>query len=95
VLDVDAATATVTVGERDALLRDHCALQGVVYTHDAIRDRASVLVQARAHGAVVPAALDGHVLHFEQPQPRVAPGQVVALYALDAPDRVVAGAIAA
>jgi tRNA U34 2-thiouridine synthase MnmA/TrmU len=40
-------------------------------------------VQVRAHGAPVQGRLDGTGVRFERPQPRVAPGQVVALYAGD------------
>jgi tRNA U34 2-thiouridine synthase MnmA/TrmU len=36
--------------------------------------------QARAHGEPVSARLLGSTLCFARPQPRVAPGQVVALY---------------
>jgi tRNA U34 2-thiouridine synthase MnmA/TrmU len=43
----------------------------------------SLEVQVRAHGTPVPGRLDGSCVRFEQPQPRVAPGQVVALYAGD------------
>jgi tRNA U34 2-thiouridine synthase MnmA/TrmU len=45
----------------------------------------------RAHGEPVPAAFDGATVRFATPQVRVAPGQVVALYAGDA---LVGGAIA-
>ena len=37
-------------------------------------------VQVRAHGTPQPGHLDGSGVRFECPQPRVAPGQVVALY---------------
>jgi tRNA-specific 2-thiouridylase len=39
-----------------------------------------VVVQTRAHGEPVAATLDGSTVRFARPQPRVAPGQVVALY---------------
>ncbi len=39
-----------------------------------------VLAQSRAHGEPVRARVDGDVVEFATPQPRVAPGQVVALY---------------
>ena len=47
--------------------------------------------QTRAHGDAVAARLVGDEVHFVEPQPRVAPGQVVAFY--DG-DRCVGGAIA-
>jgi tRNA U34 2-thiouridine synthase MnmA/TrmU len=37
----------------------------------------------RAHGTPVAGSLDGTCVRFELPQPRVAPGQVVALYDSD------------
>jgi tRNA U34 2-thiouridine synthase MnmA/TrmU len=51
-----------------------------------------VSAQWRAHGAAVPARLVGRRVAFAEPQPRVAPGQVVALYAGDV---VLGGGIAA
>ena len=38
------------------------------------------MAQTRAHGEPVAATLDGSTVRFARPQPRVAPGQVVALY---------------
>jgi tRNA U34 2-thiouridine synthase MnmA/TrmU len=37
----------------------------------------------RAHGTPVTGVLDDTCVRFERPQPRVAPGQVVALYDSD------------
>ncbi len=79
VVDVDAATATVTIGRREQLLRDEVWLEGISFVTGEPSD-GSVLAQVRAHGAPVPAALAGDRVRFERPQPRVAPGQVVALY---------------
>jgi tRNA U34 2-thiouridine synthase MnmA/TrmU len=39
-----------------------------------------VLVQVRAHAIPFEGVLDGDVVRFAGPQPRVAPGQVVAFY---------------
>ena len=39
-----------------------------------------MLVQVRAHGTPLEGRLEGEVVRFARPQPRVAPGQVVALY---------------
>jgi len=50
-----------------------------------------LFAQARSHGAPVAAVLDGTTVRFGAPQPRVAPGQVVALYDGDA---LVGGGIA-
>jgi tRNA-specific 2-thiouridylase len=51
-----------------------------------------LLVQVRAHGAPFEGRLDGAVVRFARPQPRVAPGQVVALYR---GDTLVGGGLAA
>jgi tRNA-specific 2-thiouridylase len=77
VVDIDAASSTVVVGDRDALLVDRVELRDM-HLSRALPDR--LLVQTRAHGRVTPARLDGNTVVFEERQPRVAPGQVVALY---------------
>jgi tRNA U34 2-thiouridine synthase MnmA/TrmU len=60
------------------------ALTGVVFT-GAPPDPAEILeAQVRAHGRPVPATLTGSTVTFAQPQPRVAPGQMVVLYRGDA-----------
>ena len=83
VVDLDAATATVTLGRRDDLLRDAADVRDLRFV-DGAPDAAERLdVQVRAHGIPVPGRLDGTCVRFDQPQPRVAPGQVVALYAGD------------
>jgi tRNA-specific 2-thiouridylase len=88
VVDIEPDTATITVGPREALLRNCVRLRDVAF---ARTPPAEVLVQTRAHGAVFPGRLEGNTLWFDVPQPRVAPGQVVACY--DA-DRVLGGGIA-
>ncbi|HMF04911.1 MAG TPA: tRNA 2-thiouridine(34) synthase MnmA [Acidimicrobiia bacterium] len=83
VVDLDAATATVTLGRRDDLLRDSAGVRDLHFV-DRVPDAQEPLdVQVRAHGAPFPGRVDGTRVRFEQPQPRVAPGQVVALYAGD------------
>ena len=108
VVDVDAATSTVTIGHHDDLLRDGLTLRDVTWVDDPPRDGAPLAAQTRAHGAPHPctAAPSSTCEHFglhrrpqcshvdvvwETAQPRVAPGQVVALY--DG-DEVVGGGIA-
>jgi tRNA-specific 2-thiouridylase len=84
VVDIDAATATITLGRREDLLRDTVDLDDLVLDDDI--DHATQLVaQTRAHGEPVAARIhrgDGRraTLRYSAPQPRVAPGQVVALY---------------
>ncbi|HYH49642.1 MAG TPA: tRNA 2-thiouridine(34) synthase MnmA [Acidimicrobiia bacterium] len=81
VVDVDAAAAVVTVGRFEDLLRDDVRLTGLTFVAGE-RPPAdeTLLVQARAHGTPFEGCLDGDVVRFARPQPRVAPGQVVALY---------------
>ena len=92
VVDLDVTTSTVVIGRREDLLRDRIDLTGLTPTHDPIAAGTRVLVQTSAHGEPVGAVLDGDTVHLDVARPRVAPGQVVALY--DG-DRVVAGAYAA
>ena len=77
VTDIAHATGTVTVGPRDALLHERARLRDIRLSREL---PSSMLVQSRAHGAPVPATLDGNDVRFESPQPRVAPGQVIAFY---------------
>ncbi|HEY3669678.1 MAG TPA: tRNA 2-thiouridine(34) synthase MnmA [Acidimicrobiia bacterium] len=84
VVDVDARTATITLGERTDLLRDAVALRDLTYVDEPPADRADLFAQTRAHGTPVASTLDGTTVRFATPQSRVAPGQVVALYAGDA-----------
>ncbi len=84
VLDVDAPTATVTIGTRGDLLRDSVALRALTFVDAPPAGGARLEVQTRAHGAPVPGLLVGSTVRFDEPQPRVAPGQLVALYDGDA-----------
>jgi tRNA-specific 2-thiouridylase len=83
VVDIDAATATVTLGCRDELLRDTVELDDVIF--DADWQPENLTAQTRAHGEPVAVSLTREAgrratVTFEVPQPRVAAGQVVALY---------------
>ena len=91
VVDVDARTATVTLGARADLLRESVTLRDVTHVGASPAGRGGLTAQTRAHGTPVPASFDGSTVCFATPQPRVAPGQVVALYAEDA---LVGGGIA-
>jgi tRNA-uridine 2-sulfurtransferase len=93
VVDVDATTSTVTIGRRSDLLRREIGVHDLTWVATPVPAGRSVDVQYRAHGAVV----RGHLvaedrLSLDEPQPRVAPGQVVALYDGDA---LLGGGIAA
>ena len=80
VVDLDAATATVTLGRREDLLRDAVELRDLRFVDGSPATGGVLDVQVRAHGTPQPGRLDGSGVRFECPQPRVAPGQVVALY---------------
>jgi tRNA-specific 2-thiouridylase len=84
VVDVDASTATVTLGARGDLLRDSVTLRDVTFVDGSPAGRPGLSAQTRAHGTPVASTFDGTTVRFVSPQPRVAPGQVVALYADDA-----------
>ncbi|MEX1006962.1 MAG: tRNA 2-thiouridine(34) synthase MnmA [Acidimicrobiia bacterium] len=91
VVDIDTRTATVTVGSRADLLRHEVAVRDLTFVDGAPRER-SLLVQVRAHGEPAAARLHANVVRFAHAQPRVARGQVVALYH---GDTLVGGGIAA
>jgi tRNA-specific 2-thiouridylase len=81
VVDVNAASATVTIGRRDDLLRSEIPVRDVTWVRSPVDGEREVEVQMRAHGQPVRGrvvAPDRVVLHTAQP--RVAPGQVVAFY---------------
>jgi tRNA-specific 2-thiouridylase len=80
VTDIAPATGTVTLGAHDDLLRDSVTITDATWTFGDPPD-GEVFAQSRAHGEPVPARIEGDSVHFATPQPRVAPGQVVALYA--------------
>jgi tRNA-specific 2-thiouridylase len=77
VVDIETSAARVTVGARDELLRDRVRLIAPAFARTPPADPH---VQTRAHGTPVAARLDGEFVIFETPQPRVAPGQVIAIY---------------
>jgi tRNA-uridine 2-sulfurtransferase len=80
VVDIDAPTATVTLGSREQLLRDEIEVRELTFVDERPGPSRGLLVQVRAHGAPVAGRLHGEQVRFDEPQPRVAPGQVVALY---------------
>jgi tRNA-specific 2-thiouridylase len=92
VVDVDAARHIVTVGPPEALLRDSLVVEALTFTHEPPPFGAVLHAQLRAHGAPIPARLHDDRLEFLEPTPRVAPGQVVALYDGDV---LVGGGVAA
>jgi tRNA-specific 2-thiouridylase len=80
VVDIDAPSATVTIGRPTDLLRAELAVAGCTFVHDAPAPDAELLVQVRAHGVVAAGRLSRDSIVFTEPQPRVAPGQLIAFY---------------
>jgi tRNA-specific 2-thiouridylase len=81
VLDVNAAAAAVTVGVYEDLLREEARVTGLTFVAGAAPAADEPLfVQVRAHATPFEGFLDGDLVSFASPQPRVAPGQVVAFY---------------
>ncbi|MCI0542868.1 MAG: tRNA 2-thiouridine(34) synthase MnmA [Actinobacteria bacterium] len=91
VVSIDATTATVVIGRREDLLVRTVELEGLS-TVSGRPLSGRVEAQYRAHGAAMPATLAGGLLHFDEPQMAVAPGQTVAFYESD---RVLGGAVIA
>lgn len=78
-LDVDVASATVTVGDAADLTVDRQVLSDLRWVDGSPRT-GEVAAQASAHGAAHPARVEGTTLVWAEPRRRVAPGQMVALY---------------
>ena len=84
VLDVDIASATVTVGSAAELLRSELIVDRMSWVDGPV-DRP-VLVQCSAHGRSLPATIsaadgaDSIVVRWDEPQRRIAPGQSVVAY---------------
>lgn len=81
VVDVDPARGAVTVGAYENLLRQEARVSGLTFVAGAPPAATEpLLVQVRAHATPFAGRLEGDRVTFDRPQPRVAPGQVVALY---------------
>ena len=82
---VDTATATVTVGADDDLLRPGLVVDAATWVDGPVA--GDVLVQCSAHGHPVPASIavagDSVTVTWQTPQRRVAPGQSVVFYTGD------------
>jgi tRNA-specific 2-thiouridylase len=82
-VDVDPASATVTVGSMADLLADRVALVGMTWVDGPVT--GAVLAQTSAHGRPVAATVDEElVVTFADRQRRVASGQAVVLFDGDA-----------
>ncbi len=82
VVDIDHASATVTVGDESLLLCDSIAVHNVVWAHQPVTGQ--VTVQCSAHGVAqrgqLALANDAVLITWDSPQRRVAPGQSVVFY---------------
>ncbi|CAN5786774.1 tRNA 2-thiouridine(34) synthase MnmA [soil metagenome] len=79
VTGIDAATSTVTLGGRQELEVTGVSVVDLTSVSGSGFD-GEVLVQFRAHGAAVPASLDGEEVSFSTPQEAVSPGQTITFY---------------
>ena len=75
---IDHATATVMVGDEADLDADELRVINVVWADQPYV--GDVMVQCSAHGAAVPAWLEGDTVCWCSPQRRVAPGQSVVFF---------------
>ena len=84
-VDVDTATATVTVGADDDLLRPGLVVDAATWVDGPVT--GDVLVQCSAHGHPMPASIavagDAVTVTWQAPQRRIAPGQSVVFYTGD------------
>ena len=91
VVGIDHGSATVRVGDESMLFTDVAPVGTVVWSHEPVH--GEVRVQCSAHGTAFPATVeatdDGVLVHWHEPQRRVAPGQSVVFY--DPTDTVVLG----
>ena len=94
VVDIDADSRTVTVGDPVDLLTTETHLAPVTWSADPVPDDACVFAQTSAHGEPAPARFIAGAIHWDAPRQRVAPGQSVVLYDLS-DQHVLGGAPAA
>jgi tRNA-uridine 2-sulfurtransferase len=83
VLDTDAHTNTVVVGDRAALARTHVAAAGSLYV-DVARAQAKLRYRSQPVGTTVTRTPGGFELDLDEPVYGVARGQAAVLYEADA-----------
>jgi len=100
VVDIDRAAGVVTVGRQHELLVSHQPLDDVGWSHEP--EPGPLWFQCSAHGQPRAGRLEAGdapaqaTIVWDEPQPRVAPGQSVAFYGTGhRSDVVVGGALAA
>ena len=91
-VDVDVASATVTVGSAADLMVDWTPVLATTWAAGPLPAGTAVAAQTSAHGAAEAAIFDGDAVRWIRPHRRVAPGQAVVFYE---GDEVVGGATAA
>jgi len=77
---VDVASATVFAGSRDDLLTGGVAFSARTWFDVPLPVGSPVRVQVSAHGPERSAIVSAEGIEFCRPEPRVAPGQIVACY---------------
>jgi tRNA-specific 2-thiouridylase len=84
VVDIDVASQTVVIGDREDLLAAGCTLTGVTFVGGRPPRDPGVAVKLRYRSWPVPARLDptdsGWALLFDEPQSAIAPGQAAVFY---------------
>jgi len=98
---VDVAARRVSVGPPEAALADGHTLDTVTWVDGrpptGVAGTVPVLAQCSAHGPAVEARVrpsdDGATVAFARPQRRVAPGQTIAWYDPDRPERVLGSGV--
>ena len=101
VVAVDVARRRVVVGGDDAVRAGEVALEpgSLTWVDRPIADGGRAIAQVSAHGRPVGCTLErgrgAAVVHFDERQRLVAPGQTVALYDAGEPDAVAGAGIAA
>tara|TARA_B100000700_G_scaffold171471_1_gene189438 strand:+ start:386 stop:1408 length:1023 start_codon:yes stop_codon:yes gene_type:complete len=91
-VDVDVASATVTVGSAADLLVDETPVLATTWAAGPVPVGTAIAVQTSAHGATEAAIFDGDAVRWIRPHRRVAPGQAVVFYE---GDELIGGATAA
>jgi len=82
VVDIDRPAAVVTVGRRADLLTSAQCIDDLAWVAGPVV--GPVGLQCSAHGTARPGRVEGSMIHWDQPQPRVARGQSIAVYVDDA-----------
>ena len=100
VTSVDAATNTVTVGDRRELEVEGLVMDEISFTGEPLEPGSPVLVQHRAHGEVNAGTVTrvgpgSAAVSFAQTVCAVAPGQSAALYSPDRPELLLGGGVIA